>query len=1054
MTAQIQQETKLKRHHPPHTRHDACLVRPVHTTLKGRVRCKVAGLHRSESLKVHLESSLSGHHAILKVQANPLTGNLLLHFSNRLSVAEVVQLVENHLDRVLDMISSCDIPSTALTKSSGKITSLAQHRKRRSGKTQQKMPVQQPPQPWHNLGSDVALTHFQTSPTTGLSTAVAGERYQRFGPNQLTSVKQRSEWNMLLEQFTSLPVGLLGVSAAVSLFTGGVLDAAIIVGVIGINAGIGFFTERQSEKTISALNKLAPRMAQVLRNGTVINTEIESVVTGDILALTPGTYIAADVRLLKTLDLSVDESALTGESMPVAKSAAVLAQGHAALAERSNMAYMGTTVTGGSGLGVVVATAMHTELGRIQSLVGDTRPPETPMQRQLDEMGTQLAILSGAVCAGVFFLGLVRGYSWLEMLKASTSLAVAAVPEGLPAVATTTLALGIKDMARHKVAVRHLDAVETLGSVQVFCMDKTGTLTLNRMSVVSVALAREAIVVSDGQFFSHGRKLMGSPKEELQFLLEATSLCSEVEITGSRTNPSLSGSPTEVAMVEAAGLAGIDLVALRERYPRQDVQHRAENRLYMRTTHTTENGQTVYAIKGSPSEVLTMCSHYRAEGQEHELDDALRDRIQIENEQMAGNALRVLGVAYGEEDESSEQAQRFVWLGLVGMADPLRTGMGDLMAMFHRAGIRTIMITGDQSATAYAIGKQLGLNGDQPLKILDSSSLDKIDPALLAALVKEVHIFARVSPAHKLQIVQALQRSGEIVAMTGDGINDSPALKAANIGVAMGQNGAEVARSVSDIVLEDDNLHTMSVAISEGRSIYSNIRKTIHFLLATNFTEIEVMAAGILFGLGQPLNPMQLLWINLISDIFPGLALSLEPPEQDTMERSPREAQEPIVQRRDLKRMATESAVISTSTLAAFAYGRLRYGPGANANTMAFTTLSFAQLLHALSCRSDTHSIYDRGKLPSNKYLNLAMTGTLGLQFAAAVVPGLRKLLGTTPLGLLDGLIVAAGAGLPLLINEASKTRPTKHLNKPLLGRHSQGAGAEESLSEEPRHAH
>jgi Ca2+-transporting ATPase len=432
------------------------------------------------------------------------------------------------------------------------------------------------------------------------------------------------------------------------------------------------------------------------------------------------------------------------------------------------------------------------------------------------------------------------------MLKSSVSLAVAAVPEGLPAVATTTLAMGIADMRKHNVAIRHLDAVETLGSVQVFCMDKTGTLTLNRMAVVAVHSGQDAFAVAERQFVCDGRVVPHGERDELVRLMQTVSLCSDVELRGTPDARELEGSPTEKALVELALHSGIDVEALRDRFPKLHSRDRAEGRPYMSTLHPSEKGGYLLAVKGSPKEVLDMCVAYVRNGRQVKLTRQIRRQILAENERMAGNALRVLGVAYREQDEDHMPGKtaRLVWLGLAGMADPMRTGMDKLIAQFHQAGIETVMITGDQSATAQAIGQQLGLSQDKPLQVLESSKLEEVDPELLAALVKNVHVFARVSPAHKLKIVQALQDAGRVVAMTGDGINDGPALKAADIGVAMGDSGTNVAREVSDVVLEDDNLHTMAVAVRQGRTIYNNIRKMIHFMISTNLTEIEVMLAG------------------------------------------------------------------------------------------------------------------------------------------------------------------------------------------------------------------
>jgi Ca2+-transporting ATPase len=627
------------------------------------------------------------------------------------------------------------------------------------------------------------------------------------------------------------------------------------------------------------------------------------------------------------------------------------------------------------------------------------------------------------VCAGVFGVGVLRGYAWLEMLKASVSLAVAAVPEGLPAVATTTLAMGIADMRKRNVAVRHLDAVETLGSVQVFCMDKTGTLTMNRMAVVTVYGGQETFALGEGKFKGDAGSIDPMTRDELVRLMQVVALCSETEIKGTPGHHQLEGSPTENALVELALNAGIDVVALRERYPTLRTRYRAEGRPYMSTLHGYEEVKYLLAVKGSPEEVLSMCDHQIKEGKQVRLSKPARSAILAENERMAGNALRVLGVAYREldTDQMPKKTGQLVWLGLAGMADPMRPGMDKLIAKYHRAGIETIMITGDQSATASAIGHQLGLSQGKPLQVLESSKLEAMDPALLAGLVKNVHVFARVSPAHKLKIVQALQEAGYVVAMTGDGINDGPALKAADIGVAMGCGGTNVARDVADVVLEDDNLHTMSTAVRQGRTIYNNIRKMIHFMVSTNLTEIEVMLAGIAFGLGQPMNPMQLLWINLVTDIFPGLALSLEPAEPGIMERPPRDPGEAIIEGRDLRRMVFESGTIGVGTMAAYLYGLRRYGPGAAASTLAFNTLTLNELAHALSSRSGYRNVLGGQSLPPNPHLTRAILGMAGLQAVVSLVPAARRLLGTTPLNIADLLVIAAGVLLPLVVNEGTK---------------------------------
>jgi Ca2+-transporting ATPase len=953
---------------------------------------------------------------IRSARANPRTGHLLVLAIPGQSVESLTALVSAMLD---------DSPSVAETEVC---------------RSPPRPPPERGPQPevqrsgapgepsWHLLDSRATLERLGTSATDGLTAEEVERRLAKHGANALPTLRSRSGLTILAEQFQSLPVALLGVSAVISLATGGALDAAAIVGVVLINAAIGYATESQAERTIDALSDHHPRQSRVRRAGADLSVSVEEIVPGDLLPLQPGARIAADLRLLKARHLSIDESALTGESMPVTKSSAPLQEPDTPLAERANMAYSGTQVTGGNGIGVVVATGGKTELGRIQALVGEARPPETPMQRQLDDLGRRLALLSGAVCVGVFALGLLRGQGALSMLKSAASLAVAAVPEGLAAVATTTLALGIRNLGRDHVAVRRLDAVETLGAVQVFCLDKTGTLTHNRMSVTAAHIGEPRIEVSGTGFNESGLRIEPCRNPALWRLLETVSLCNESKQTNG-DDRGIDGSPTENALLACAIDAGIDIDTLRANHPRLRLRHRTDERPYMHTLHATPGGGRLLAVKGNPSELLTLCRYALHDGSPVRLDDAERHAILRRNERMAGDALRVLGVAYrASESEEDLDPTELIWLGLIGMTDPLRAGMRELIALFHRAGIETAMITGDQSATAYAIGSALQLSEDRPLNILESAALDQVDEELLTGLVRGVHVFARVSPAHKLQIVQALQRSGRVVAMTGDGINDGPALKAADIGVAMGGSGSDVARSVADVVLEDDNLHTMATAISGGRAIYANIRKTIHFLLATNLTEIEVMLAGIGLGLGPPLNPMQLLWINLISDIFPGLALSLEPPDRDVLTRPPRDPRREILEANDLRRMGLESAVITGGTLLSYGYALMRYGPGPQAGTQAFTTLSVAQLLHALSCRSETHGLFSQDGRPSNPRLNLALAGSLGAQLLVGAVPGLRRLLGSTPLAVTDLLMVALGALGPLLINEGLKEtrRPDK----------------------------
>ena len=646
------------------------------------------------------------------------------------------------------------------------------------------------------------------------------------------------------------------------------------------------------------------------------------------------------------------------------------------------------------------------------------------MERQLDRAGGQLVFLSSGVCGVVFALGLLRGYSVVQMLKTSISLAVAAVPEGLPTVATTTLALGIGKMRRHNVLIRRLDAIEALGSVQTICLDKTGTLTANRMSVVELCTDRQRIEVTDGQFLLAGKPLNPYGYDKLLKLIHVSVLCNESQVSNHREGKYVvNGSATENALMEMAIAAGIDILELQGKYPRLEINHRSEQQNFMRTVHVVHESQKLVAVKGNPTEVLELCAWKLEKGKQIPLTEADRQALEVENERMAGKALRVLGAAYGYIDDAEDERQApdsLIWLGLIAMRDPVRHGVKELMGSFHQAGIKTVMITGDQSPTAYAVGKELNLSQGQPLKILDSTDLTHLDSEVMKGLCDRVQVFARISPAHKLQIVQALQQAGKIVAMTGDGINDAPALKAAEVGIAMGHAGTDAAREVADVVLEDDRLETMIIAVSQGRTIYNNIRKSVHFLLSTNLSEIMVMLLANGVGLGQPLNAMQLLWLNMVTDIFPGLALALEPPEPQVLQVPPRSPDEPILNPKDFQRIIYESSVLSVSSMAAYGYGIARYGISPHASSIAFMSLVTGQLLHALSCRSTKP--LSQIQLPPNHYLTFALGGSLTLQLICLVIPGLRNLMQVTPLNLLDGVVIGNSAVLPLLFNEATKS--------------------------------
>jgi P-type Ca2+ transporter type 2C len=880
----------------------------------------------------------------------------------------------------------------------------------------------QPSRSWHAEPQDDVLTALEST-TAGLTNSDATSRLSKFGPNALAEPEHRSELMIFLGQLRSTPVLLLFGSAALSAATGGVGDAVAILAVIGVNATIGYLTESSAERTIRSLERRGARTARVLRDAAEVELPVESLVPGDVVLLGPATVVPADARLVACDSLVVDESSLTGESVPVAKQASDPTAVEAPLGDRSNMVYRGTIVTGGAGAAIVVATGLATEIGRIQALLGTVTRPATPLQLELERLSTQLAIGAGVICVGVLGLGLLRRMAPLAIAKTSISLGVAAVPEGLPTVAITTLALGIRRMRELHVMVRQLGAVETLGALEVLCLDKTGTITENRMRIVDYLVG-----------------LPGRPprQSERDWLDRVAVLCSEVELgRGGDDLPALTGTPTETALVRFALEAGCDVDAERARHPRLSTRYRAPGRNYMSTLHEA-GSEYLLAVKGAPMDVIARAT-LRIEGDAVvPLTEPERETIRRENERMAGAALRVLGCAFRVDPSPDVPAEDLVWVGLLGMADPPRAGMPELFGRFHRAGIRTVMITGDQSATASAIAKQVGLCRDGRLEILDSTRLEGLDPEVLKALAGRADVFSRVSPAHKLQIVQALQSAGRVVAMTGDGVNDGPALKAADVGIAMGKSGTDVARDVADVVIQDDDLSSIIVAVEQGRTIYDDIKKALHFILSTNLAEILVTAAQVAFGPGETLSPMQLLWINLLTDVFPELALAVEPPETDVLARPPRRAGSSMFARHDFARIAVEGGLIGGAALGAYVLGG-RGGGGAGApaggaagaagaargagraGSLTFHTLTTAQLLFAISARSEEHSIFDRSSLAKNAYIPAAIAGSIGLGLLADLAPPIRTLLGTSKLSAADWAIVAGLSTVPLLASEVFK---------------------------------
>jgi Ca2+-transporting ATPase len=947
-------------------------VVPIHTEVKGRARLRVAGLYRNERLGRLIESRLVGRD-IHRVEASPLTGNALVHY-------EPETPLETILGRVRAVLAEQEDGAAAQSPAARADSAV---------------------QAWHASGPARALAAFDAT-ESGLPPAEAARRQQIYGPNIIPDIAPRSRAEILLAQFGGLPMALLAASAVLSLLTGGFLDAGAIAAVIVINSGIGFFAETKAEQTIRSLSGNEAALARVVRGGDERAVPADIVVPGDIVALHPGDFVPADARLIETDQLTINEASLTGESLPVVKAANVLAPAEAALADRRNMVFRGTVVSGGSGRGVVVACGRDTEIGHVQALLGSAMPPPTPLQRQIDALSRQLTLASAGLCAAIFAIGLARGLGFLPMLRTAISLAVAAFPEGLLVLATTTLALGIETLRSERVLVRRLGAVEGLAAIGVVCLDKTGTLTLNRMSAVRVAAGGKPPVPPAA---------VGEDRD-LATLLELGALCNDAELADPEEEAS--GSSTELALLAAAAEAGIDVRGLRQARPRIAVRERSETRRFMITAHRLASGEVLIALKGDPHDVLGLCRERRQDGAAAPLDPAARARILGQNAAMARDGLRVLGIAFRllPSDAfalASAPPAEFVWVGLVGMADPLRHGMAELIARLSEAGIRAAMITGDQPETAAAIGRELGLGG-----LVDSAALDRPGQRIDGA------VFARVAPAQKLDIVRALQQRGLAVAMIGDGVNDTPSLKAADIGITLESAGTEAARQVADVVLLADDLTGILRGVEHGRAVQANLRKALRFLLATNLSEMLLMLFAVATGIGQPLTPIQLLWINLLTDILPALGLALEPPEADIMRRPPPDPAAPLMTGQEFGILARDAAVMAGGALAAEAWAAARHGAGERSRGSGFASLVASQLLYALSCRSNR---VPWPRLPPNPRLLAALGLAFAAQGAALFAPGLRGLIGA-PIGGLDLAAALTTAGLPMLAIEAAKSHP------------------------------
>jgi Ca2+-transporting ATPase len=890
------------------------------------------------------------------------------------------------------------------------------------GATGDGVPVGVPTEAHHRRLADllrtVGLDGRPLDPSLGLPATEADARLQREGPNELLDVTGRTDAEILIDQFRSVPVALLGVSAGLSLATRAYVEAGAIGAVLAANSALGYKTERQAEQTVSSLRKLGPRQATVVRDAKVLEIDAREVVVGDVLVLEPGQPVPADARVIEAHRLATNEAALTGESLPVRKDALHALPADTPLGERRNMVYMGTVVSGGAGRAVVVATGERAALGRIQALAQGAESPRTQLQVELDRLGQRLAIGAVLLCGGVFAIGLLRGRPMLPLLRTAVSLGVAAIPEGLPTVATSLLAKSIRSLQQRHCYARRLDAVENLGAIDTVCFDKTGTLTENRMTVASLTIGDRLITLDDGA---------AAPALHEAWLRVAV-LCNTVERNGAdgtnganganAAGEAWQGSSTELALLRFAIERGADADRLRRRHATLGVRHRSEHHPYMVTLHDAVEGLLV-AVKGRPDAVLERCEQWWDGARLRKLDDLLRRRLMALNDRMAARGERVLALAFRSQAQRRYGATGgLTWLGLVGLADPLRPRLPEMVERFRAAGIRPLMITGDQLGTAQAVADRVNLSGGRAL--VDSAQWPESAEALLE-VVETSGGFARTSPAMKLEIVRALQHRGHVVAMTGDGINDGPALKTADVGVAMGVTGTDFAHAMSDLVLRDDHPAAMLAAIEEGRTAFVNIQKSVRYLVSTNLSELAATAVAVAAGLPEPFEPLALLWTNLLTDVWPAIALGLEPAEPGVLERPPVSLRAGLLDRREWAAVATDSGTMTLAALASFGIGLARHGAVPQARTMAFMTLTSSQLLYALAMRSK-RPLRASGLAP-NPMLNRAVGWSLAAQAATVLLPPARRLLRTTPLGLLDIAVVAGTAVVPLLVREVLKER-------------------------------
>ena len=897
--------------------------------------------------------------------------------------------------------------------------------------TPQKVGDQHPEKAWHSLSAEEVLEHLRSA-TTGLSAAEAATRLAANGPNKLKDGKHISMLQIFFDQFKSIIIWILIAAGVLSGAMGEVVDAIAIFAIVVLNAIIGFYQEFNAEKSIAALKKMTSPHAKVRRDGAIMSILASEIVTGDILAVEAGDLVAADARLLETASLKCIESALTGESAGVMKQSAALEQSEVPLGDRSNMLFMGTSVVAGTGQAVIVATAMRTELGRIAGLLEQEAQEEvTPLQKKLDSVGHILVWAALGIVALLFGLGLLRGTDLYELIMTSVSLAVAAVPEGLPTVVTVALALGVLRMSRRHALVRKLPAVETLGSTTVICTDKTGTLTAGEMTVRALYVSGQSYEVTGDDYGPDGEVLIDGRRPDEQHkapLLEFATV-----LIGSNNSHLVLeegawktvGDPTEGAMLSVGAKAGGDRERIERELPKEREFPFDSDRKRSTVIRRMPDGRPRALINGAPDMLLALCTQIYTSAGVRPMTDEDRQDIEAQNDAMASQALRVLGSAYRDLDSASFASldadaveRELVFVGLMGMYDPPREEAKDAVAKCRAAGIRVVMITGDHPHTASAIAQELNLASCDHIAV-SGVELDAMADDELRQRAVQACVYARVSAAHKLRIIHALKANGDIVAMTGDGVNDAPAIKGADIGIAMGKTGTEVTKQAADMIITDDNFATIVAAVEEGRGIYDNIRKTLQYLLAGNSAELLLMFAAVLLGFPAPLLPIHLLWINLVTDGLPALCLATDRIDSDVMARNPRPQSESITDTEFVRTMIFTGFLTAGVAFAVFYHG-LQTGTTESARSAAFAVLVFAELLRSFGARSETKPIW---RIPffSNSPLLIVVAISFGLQIWSQHSETFGRFLKSSYLPLGDTLLILGLGFIPLLALEMVK---------------------------------